>query len=97
MLQLFEEYGFEYGVEYNSGETECIMFDETSNAVIGTEPHVYLNNCKLKWKTSVRYLGIHISNNLDDSEDILWKFYTNVMQHARTRLFSLFDICTNPL
>ena len=81
MLQVCEEFGFEYGVEYNSGKTECILFNKTRNAALGTEHCVYLNNCKLKWKTSVRYLGMHISNNLDDSEDIMLKrskFYTSV-------------------
>ena len=51
MLQVCEEFGFEYGVKYNSGKTECILFIKTRNAALGTEPCVYLNNCKLKWKT----------------------------------------------
>ena len=40
MLQVCEEFGFEYDVEYNSGKTECILFNKTRNAALGTEPCV---------------------------------------------------------
>ena len=67
MLNICSDYGDDYGVSYNTQKTVCL---EISKNKIPDYCAVHLGKNELAWVESVKYLGIHITNNLCDSKDI---------------------------
>ena len=67
MLNICSDYGDDYGVSYNTQKTVCL---EISKNKVPDYCAVYLGKNELTWVQSVKYLGIHITNNLCDSKDI---------------------------
>ena len=68
MLDTCSEFGTKYGVLYNTKKTLCMRIskDNTEN----TEFNVTLNDSKLTWVSKVKYLGIYVRSDLNDTDDM---------------------------
>ena len=68
MLDTCSEFGTKYGVLYNTKKTLCMRIskDNTEN----TEFNVTLNDSKLMWVSKVKYLGIYVRSDLNDTDDM---------------------------
>ena len=60
MMKICEEFGKEYGVEYNPTKTVCIRFSKKK----GPTPEIHLSGTPLKWVKSVKDLGIFVDSDL---------------------------------
>ena len=60
MMKIGEEFGKEYGVEYNPTKTVCIRFSKKK----GPTPEIHLSGTPLKWVKSVKDLGIFVDSDL---------------------------------
>lgn len=67
MLHVCQAYSQEYDVLFNATKTECMCVGRSSNANLKT---MVLNNTKIKWKQSVKYLGTWVNIKWHDDEDI---------------------------
>ena len=77
-VNICENFGVTYGVSYNPTKTVCIAFCRKK---IQPDQHITLNGSKLTWCDKVKYHGIWLTQNLDDSADIIAKkgqFYGSV-------------------
>ena len=70
MLSTCESYGLEYQVRYNTKKTVCMHFDSSN---ILKQYDVYLSGKKLNWVSHNIYLGVKISNDLDDFAELQYK------------------------
>ena len=80
MLNLCELFGEEYGVQYNAKKTVCIRFGSKTGC-FSQHPRISLCGSILEWKNVVKYLGIYVSSDLNDCDDIDFKcrvFYRSV-------------------
>lgn len=66
MLLICEEFGAEYGVEYNPVKTVCMVFSRKERP----KPCVKLNGTELKWVESVKDLGNIMDANMSEKSDV---------------------------
>ena len=71
MLNICDIYGNEYCMKFNATKTVC-MYMSTKNCT-GNIPALRLSGHVLKWVTSFKYLGIHVTPDLKDDCDIAYK------------------------
>ena len=69
MMKIGEEFGKEYGVEYNPTKTVCIRFSKKE----GPTPEIHLSGTPLKWVKSVKDLGIFVDSDLRETTEIRHK------------------------
>ena len=80
MLDVCDMYGEDYGVQYNTNKTVCMKMSK-SRCDTAHQYSVSLAHKKLKWVSTVKYLGVHVSSNLDDTNDFISKrgdFYSSL-------------------
>jgi hypothetical protein len=85
MLEICEEYGDEYSVDYNSTKTVCVLF---SRRKVTVKPEVQLHGATLKWVNKVKHLGNHLESNLRETTEITMK-KSDLIQRVNTLLVSL--------
>ena len=64
MMKICEEFGKEYGVEYNPTKTVCIRFSKKE----GPTPEIRLSGTPLKWVKSVKDLGLFVDSDLRETQ-----------------------------
>ena len=79
MLKICDLFAHEFGVHFNTNKTVCMKMCRRCN---NADQYVLtLDGKNLKWVKSVKYLGIHINYDLDDSKEFINKrgnVYTNL-------------------
>ena len=65
MLDTCSELGTKYGVLYNTKKTLCLRISKDNSE--NTEFNVTLNDSKLMWVSKVKYLGIYVRSDLNDT------------------------------
>jgi hypothetical protein len=65
LLSVCEEYGREYGMEYNSSKSHCVLFTRKKTST----PDLTLNGQKLRWEKQAKHLGNIIACDLSEKSD----------------------------
>ena len=70
MLKICEEFGEQFGVQYNPKKTVCIMFSRRLGTI---KPVIKLCGSEIKWVDTIHHLGNVISCNLTEAHDVKHK------------------------
>ncbi len=67
MTKICEEFGIEYGVQYNPTKTVCILYARKAPK---ENPKISLNGTELKLVDTVKHLGNYLDANMRDHTDV---------------------------
>ena len=70
MVQVCEEFGEQYGMQFNPKKSVCIVFTKKKRV---SEPQIILSGQRLKWVKEVKHLGNWLSTKLDEQCEIKMK------------------------
>ena len=85
MLEICEEYGHEYSVDYNPTKTVCVLFNRRK---VHAKPDVQLCGATLKWVDKVKHLGNYLESNLQETTEITVK-KSDLIQRVNSLLVNL--------
>ncbi len=57
MIKIYEEFGIEYGVQYNPMKTVCVLY---ARKTLKEKPKMSLSGTQLKLVDTVKYLGNYL-------------------------------------
>ena len=67
MIHICEQYATDYGVQYNSSKSLCVLFSRQKQS---RYPKISLNGAPLAWQNHVKHLGNYLSYNLSEEMEI---------------------------
>jgi hypothetical protein len=67
MVDMCEQYGVEYGMQYNVKKTVCTLFTRQRRI---QKPQIMLSGKALQWVECVKHLGNFVSHDLSETEEI---------------------------
>ncbi len=70
MVTICEEYGIEYDIKYNEKKSLCMVFSRHRQK---QNISIYLNGAKLECVTQAKHLGMYISSNMKNEEELRHK------------------------
>ncbi len=70
MIVISEEFGEEYGMQYNPTETVCILYARKAPKV---KPSFNLCGTELQWVNTVKHLDSYLDSNLSETSEIIKK------------------------
>jgi exonuclease III len=97
LVDTCSEFGEDYGVLYNSKKSMCMVFSIGKQTDLSTMPKIYLNGKALSWVNKVKHLGIYLTSDLSEDEDIRHKqsdFIGRVNSLMYTYGFATSDVLT---
>lgn len=68
LINICELYASTNEILFNAKKTEIIALNRNVHQL--NLPSIFLNGLKLDWKSSIKYLGVHIMDNMCDSMDM---------------------------
>ncbi len=92
MAIICEEFGEEYGVQYNHTKTVSMLYARKASKM---KPRVNLCSTELQWVNTVKHLGNNLDNNLSEKYEIIKK-KGDLIQRVNNLIVSLgrrSDIC----
>jgi hypothetical protein len=85
MNSICEDFGYEYGVQYNPTKTVCILYARNN---ITEKPTIKLCGTELKWVDTVKHLGNYLDCRLREKTEIVRK-NGDLVQRVNNLLVSL--------
>ena len=85
MGRICEEFGEEYGVQYNPTKTVCILY---ARKMPIEKPSIKLCNTELQWVDSVKHLGNYYESRMTEKTEVLRK-KGDMVQRVNSLLVSL--------
>jgi hypothetical protein len=71
LLTICCDYADENSIVYNESKTKCMCLGPRTMNNLGVHvPPLFLNNVKLTFVSSNKYLGVHITQDMQDDEDL---------------------------
>ena len=94
LVDICAHYASRYNIVFNVTKSECIAFP-CEKSELDNLSAIVLNNCELKWKSSVRHLGHVLNTDLKDDSDIRSKCIDFIIK--ANHIISVFKFASKPI